>query len=85
MSMKISNLYGMDIYTDKGKYIGQAKDFIIDLEKGEVIRISLENLTGLSGEEIKAVLRDKSILYSCVKSVSDIIVVDLEKKNPSLD
>lgn len=80
MTTKISSLYGGEIYTDKGKYIGQAKEFIIDLEKGEVIRISLESLAGLGNEEIKEVLRKKSVLYSSVKSVGDVIIVDLEKK-----
>ncbi len=80
MTTKLSSMYGTDIYTDRGKYIGEAKEFIIDLEKGEVIRISLESLAGLSGEEIKKVLREKSLLYSTVKSVGDVIIVDLENK-----
>lgn len=80
MTIKISALYGREIYTDKGKYLGQAKEFIIDLEKGEVLRISLESLSGLTNEEIKEVLRKKSVLYSCVNSVEDAIIVNLEKK-----
>jgi len=74
MSAKLSKLYGMDIFTDAGKFIGNAQDFIIDLESGEVSRILLEPLPG-GKDDAKRLLRDKSILYKNVKSVEDVIVV----------
>lgn len=74
MTAKLSRLYGMDIFTDAGKFIGNAQDFIIDLEGGEVSRILLEPLP-LGKEDAKKLLRDKSILYKNVKSVEDVIVV----------
>ncbi|MBD3209872.1 hypothetical protein GF318_00650 [Candidatus Micrarchaeota archaeon] len=74
MSTKLSRLYGMDIFTDSGKFIGNAQDFIIDLESGEVSRILIEPLPS-NKEDAKIALRDKSILYSNVKSVEDVIVV----------
>jgi sporulation protein YlmC with PRC-barrel domain len=74
MSTKLSRLYGMDIFTDSGKFIGNAQDFIIDLESGEVSRILIEPLPS-NKDDAKRALRDKSILYSNVKSVEDVIVV----------
>jgi sporulation protein YlmC with PRC-barrel domain len=74
MSTKLSRLYGMDIFTDSGKFIGNAQDFIIDLEGGEVSRILLEPIPS-GKEDAKKSLRDKSILYKNVKSVEDVIVV----------
>lgn len=74
MSTKLSRLYGMDIFTDSGKFIGNAQDFIIDLESGEVSRILIESLPS-NKDDAKRALRDKSILYSNVKSVEDVIVV----------
>ena len=74
MSTKLSRLYGMDIFTDSGKFIGNAQDFIIDLESGEVSRILIEPLPS-NKEDAKRALRDKSILYNNVKSVEDVIVV----------
>ncbi|MBU0532219.1 PRC-barrel domain-containing protein [Candidatus Micrarchaeota archaeon] len=74
MSTKLSRLYGMDIFTDSGKFIGNAQDFIIDLESGEVSRILIEPLPS-NKDDAKKALRDKSILYSNVKSVEDVIVV----------
>lgn len=64
----------MDIFTDSGKFIGNANDFIVDFETGEVSRILLEQLpTGK--DDAKRALREKSILYKNVKSVEDVIVI----------
>jgi len=79
MGTKLSRLYGMDIFSDTGKFIGNAQDFIVDLEGGEVSRILLESLPG-GKEDAKKALREKSILYKNVKSVEDVIVVT---KGPS--
>ena len=74
MTTKLSRLYGMDIFTDSGKFIGNAQDFIVDMESGEVSRILIEPLPS-GKEDAKKALRDKSILYKNVKSVEDVIVV----------
>ncbi|MFA5049628.1 MAG: PRC-barrel domain-containing protein [Candidatus Micrarchaeia archaeon] len=74
MSTKLSRMYGMDIFTDGGKFLGNAQDFIIDLELGEVSRILLEQIP-YSKDDARKVLREKSILYKNVKSVEDVIVV----------
>lgn len=74
VSTKLSRLYGMDIFTDSGKFIGNAQDFIVDLEGGEVSRILIETLPA-GKDEAKRALREKSILYKNVKSVEDVIVV----------
>lgn len=74
MGTKLSRLYGMDIFSDTGKFIGNAQDFIVDLEGGEVSRILLESLPP-SKDDAKKALREKSILYKNVKSVEDVIVV----------
>ena len=78
MSVKLSDMYGMEIFTDSGKYVGSANDFIVDLETGEVVRILLEQLSGPK-EKIKSIVKEKSILYKNVKSVGDVIVVTKEK------
>jgi sporulation protein YlmC with PRC-barrel domain len=74
MSTKLSRLYGMDIFTDSGKFIGNAQDFIVDLESGEVSRILIEPLPA-GKEDARKALREKSIMYKNVKSVEDVIVV----------
>ncbi|MDD2655555.1 MAG: PRC-barrel domain-containing protein [Candidatus ainarchaeum sp.] len=72
MTVKLSKLYGMEIFTDGGKYVGTAQDFVIDLEGGEVARMLLEQFSSHKGKEI---LKEKSVLYKNVKSVEDVVVV----------
>jgi sporulation protein YlmC with PRC-barrel domain len=74
MTVKLSKMYGMEIFTDGGKYVGSAQDFIVDLESGEISRLLLEPLSS-SKEKTKEVLKEKSVIYKNVKSVEDVIVV----------
>jgi len=74
MSTRLSKLYGMDIFSDSGKFIGNAQDFIVDFESGEVSRVLLEPLP-FGKDDAKRSIREKSILYANVKSVEDVIVV----------
>jgi sporulation protein YlmC with PRC-barrel domain len=67
-------MYGMDIFTDSGRFLGNAQDFIVDVESGEVARILIEQLPG-SKDEAKKAIREKSLMYKNVKSVEDVIVV----------
>ncbi len=75
MTMRLSKLYGMDIYTDEAGYIGKVNDVILNLEKGEIVRLTTETLKVASREEAAKVLRDKSVLYKNVRSAKDILLV----------
>jgi sporulation protein YlmC with PRC-barrel domain len=75
MTIRLSRLYGMDIYSDAGKYLGRIIDLILDLEKGEVVRMTMQPLTTVSREEARKILREASVLYKNVKSVEDVVVV----------
>lgn len=74
MSVRLSKLYGMEIFTDGGKYVGSVNDIILDLESGEVTRLLLEPLSN-SKEKTKEIIKEKSVIYKNVKSVEDVIVV----------
>lgn len=75
MAIKVSKIYGMDIYTDGGKFLGRVQEILLDLEKGEIIRLTMEPLNSVSKDEAKRILRDKSVLFKSVKSVEDVVVV----------
>ncbi|MCX8162956.1 MAG: PRC-barrel domain-containing protein [Candidatus Micrarchaeota archaeon] len=75
MGIRVSRIYGMDIYTDAGKYLGRVQDILIDLEQGKIIRLTMEPLVNISKEEAKRILKEKSVLYSSVKNVEDVVVV----------
>ena len=70
-------MYGLGIYDDNGAYLGKAFDLILDMESGDVIRITTEPLRDITNtkEDINKVLQQKSILFKRVKSIKDIIVV----------
>ena len=71
----ISELYGIDIYGDDGKYVGKVNDVILNLEKGKIVRITTEPLRFVSKTKAKSVLKEKSILYKNVRTVGDILIV----------
>ncbi|MFH1834818.1 MAG: PRC-barrel domain-containing protein [Methanobacteriota archaeon] len=78
MSKRLSELYGMDIYTQKANYVGRVEDVILNLEKGDIMRLSLKPLRGdlNSGEDVKRILQQESIPYNEVIEVGDIILVE---------
>jgi sporulation protein YlmC with PRC-barrel domain len=75
MTLRVSRLYGMDIYNDEGKFLGKVQEVVVDLEKGEVVRILTEPLASMSREDAKRILKEKSVLYKYVKSVEDVVMV----------
>lgn len=93
MTVKLSQLIGMDIYTDNAQFVGKVYDVILDLQKGEVVRLTLEPIKVASKEEAKRVFREKTVMYRSVKAVEKIIIVsatgaaptseDLEEEKPS--
>ena len=75
MSMRLSKLFGMDIYSEGGEYKGKVFDLIINLEKGKIETITTEALKPRTKQEAKRILSEKSIAYKRVKSAKDILVV----------
>ncbi|MDP2717600.1 MAG: PRC-barrel domain-containing protein, partial [Candidatus Micrarchaeota archaeon] len=75
MSMKMSQLIGMEVYTDKADHIGKIYDVIIDLQKGEAARLTLEPIRASSPEEAKRIFREKTVMYKSVRAVEKIVIV----------
>ena len=77
MAIQVSKMYGLSIYDDNGAYLGKAYDLILNLESGDVVRITTEPLKDISDskEDMNKVIQQKSILFKRVKSVKDIVVV----------
>ncbi|OIO25985.1 hypothetical protein COU38_02130 [Candidatus Micrarchaeota archaeon CG10_big_fil_rev_8_21_14_0_10_54_18] len=73
--LKVSQLIGMDIYTDSADQLGKVYDVIIDLQKGEVVRLTLEPIKATSKDEARKIFREKTILYKSVKAAEKIILV----------
>ncbi len=75
MTMRLSKLFGMDIYTNDAEYKGKVFDVIINLEKGRLETITTEALKARSKQEAKKIISEKSIPYKNVKAAKDIILV----------
>jgi sporulation protein YlmC with PRC-barrel domain len=77
MSIKISELYGMEIYTSKAKHLGKVEDIILNLQKGEIMRLTLAPLKSglLSKAKVEEILKENSIGYQDVDTVGDIVLV----------
>jgi sporulation protein YlmC with PRC-barrel domain len=75
MTMRLSKLFGMDIYTADAEYKGKVFDIIINLEKGRLETITTEALKARSKQEAKKIISEKSIPYKNVRSAKDIVVV----------
>jgi len=79
MTIELSKMFGMDIYSTDAEYVGKAYDFIIDLEQGRVSKITLEPFKVRSKKEAAEILKKKSVGYEKVVAVKDIILIDPHK------
>ena len=75
--MKISDIYSMDIYSDGGQFLGEVRDAIVDLEKGEVSRLLMEEWRSSDRDETKRLLQNKSVLFRNIKNVGDVVLVSV--------
>jgi sporulation protein YlmC with PRC-barrel domain len=73
--MRISEIYNMDVYADNGQYLGEVQDAIVDLEKGEVSRLLMEQWRNLDRTETKRILQNKSVLFKNVRNIGDVVLV----------
>jgi sporulation protein YlmC with PRC-barrel domain len=73
--MHLSELYGLDIYSEDARFVGKVSDIIVNLETGRIVRLTTEPLRSVSKERARDVLRDKSVLYNKVAAVGDIIIL----------
>lgn len=75
MTVRLSKLFGMDIYTNNAEYKGKVYDLVINLEKGKVETITTEPLKVRSKQEAKKIINEKSVPFRNVKATKDIIIV----------
>ena len=79
MSKRISELFGMDIYTTEGKYKGKVHDLIINVQEGRISTITTDSLTSKlkvnAVKDAEEIIKSKSISYRAVQAVGDIMLV----------
>jgi sporulation protein YlmC with PRC-barrel domain len=63
--MKVSEYYDMPIYSDKGRYVGEVQDVVLDLDNGEVLGLGFGEREG----------KVTTVPYENVMAIGDIILV----------
>ena len=79
MTIKLSQVYGKEIYAEDAKKIGVVADIILDLENKKVWQLTLDPLkasilTRIPPQE----LLKRSVPYERVKGISDIVLVETQ-------
>jgi len=79
MTIKLSQIYGREIYTEDAKKIGKVEDIILDLEGRKIWQLTLDPLKSsvLSRIPPEELLK-RSVPYERVKGVSDIVLIEAE-------
>lgn len=75
MTVRLSKLFGMDIYTDNAEYKGKVFDLVINLEKGKIETMTTEPLKVRTKQEARKIISEKSIPYQNILSAKDILLV----------
>lgn len=83
MTVRLSELFGMDIYTVDSERRGKVFDLVINLEKGRIETITTEPLKARSKAEAKKIISEKSIPYSRVISAKDILLISTKAEGKS--
>ncbi len=68
MVMRLSRLYGKQIYNTKGNYVGYVDEILIEVDRGSGRILAL----GLPGEKV-------GIPYGKVTAIGDIILVETKE------
>ena len=73
--LRLSELFGRDIFTQDGTYKGKIYDIVVNLETGSMETITTAPLKVRTKQEAKKIISEKSIPYKNVIAVKDIVIV----------
>jgi len=72
MRVEVTSLYGLDVYTDTGIYVGKVKDVAIDIKERKIAGLAVENVNkDLFSVEAKGVI----IPHRWVLAIGDIVLI----------
>ncbi len=76
MAIRLSKLFGMDIYETNATYRGKVYDLVVNLEQGILETITTQPLKVNSKQEAKKIITEHSIPYKKVISADDIVLIN---------
>jgi sporulation protein YlmC with PRC-barrel domain len=77
---EISELIGLQVYTNQGVFLGNVNNLVVNIENGEVDGLFVQETNPLLVEGSRAV----SVPYRWIQSVGDIVVLRYFPKRVSL-
>lgn len=76
MVSRLSEMSGLDVFTEEGKHIGVLDDVSIDPETGRVLGMVVSKLDSKFSEQVGAEGKKGIVApYSTVKSIGDIVLM----------
>ncbi|RLG33586.1 photosystem reaction center subunit H [Methanosarcinales archaeon] len=73
MEIELSSLYGQDIYTDKGVYVGKIEDVSIDIKEKRISGLAVKNINPNAFDLGKK--KGVVIPYRWVTAIGDIVLI----------
>jgi len=78
--VELSSLYGLDIYTVRGKYVGRVQDIILNIKKG---RVSLLKVKAMKPDKKSVGIRE--VLKTSIRIVPEADEIRPLKEEGTLD
>ena len=72
---EFSEMFGKDVFTDKGMFCGKVADLQVDLRKFRVRAIVIEAMRGSYLSELVGGKRGIILPYQFVQSIGDIVII----------
>jgi len=79
MEIELSSLYGQDIYTDRGVYVGKVEDVSVDIKERRISGLAVRNVNPNAFDVGNK--RGVIIPYRWVIAIGDIILIKHVKKS----
>jgi sporulation protein YlmC with PRC-barrel domain len=76
MVSRLTEMNGLDVFTEEGKHIGVLDDVSIDSDTGKILGMIVSKLDSKFSEQVGAEGKKGIVVpYSAVKSVGDIVLM----------
>jgi len=78
MEIELSSLYGQDLYTDKGIYVGKIEDVTVDVQEKRISGLAVKNVN----PNAFYVGKRKGVIipYRWVTAIGDIVLIKHVKR-----
>ncbi|RCV63031.1 Sporulation protein YlmC, PRC-barrel domain family [Methanophagales archaeon] len=78
MELELSSLYGQDLYTDRGIYVGKIEDVSVDIKEKRISGLAVRNVNPNAFE----VSKDKGVIipYRWVTAIGDVVLIKHVKR-----